>query len=296
MVDAPQGTIKKSVVIIANPTASRFNPECLTKVAEHLQQHNCKVKLKLSQRTGETAALCRTTNADVVVIAGGDVSFNEAASALLERRTNPKLALIPFGTGNTLGNELCLPHDPKTIADLIVAGNSQPLYHGIANGRAFFAVASCGFDAEIVHLLPYRLKRRLKKIAYLAYAIKLGLFRRSTEISVETGGETYRAASALITNCSHYGGGFTLVRETSATKKGLVMVLLHSNSLWGLTCSAAKLITGKVAKSPLFTILPVEHVVINSKRPTAVQIDGEPYGGTPLHVETGHATLQIICP
>ena len=91
-----------------------------------------------------------------VVAAGGDGTISLLANQLPD---NTPLAILPLGTENLLAKYLGVSSDPTVLADMIVAGNCRQLDVGRANGKLFLVMASCGFDADVVHRLQSRTQR-----------------------------------------------------------------------------------------------------------------------------------------
>lgn len=89
-----------------------------------------------------------------LVAAGGDGT----ASELLNRtQEGVHLALLPLGTENLLARHLHIGGSPEALCEIICRGRAVELDAGRATtprvvpGRLFLAMASCGFDADVVH-------------------------------------------------------------------------------------------------------------------------------------------------
>ena len=85
---------------------------------------------------------------DVLVVAGGDGTINEAVNGLRDARL--PLAIVPLGTANVLAAEIGMATDPRTVARTIALGRPRPISVGVANGRRFLLMAGTGFDAHVV--------------------------------------------------------------------------------------------------------------------------------------------------
>lgn len=287
------------ILILANPTAGSFNAKTLEIIASRLRAAGCDVKLHLTRRAGEIGAICADAalSARVVAIAGGDGSINEAVSGLADRPDPPALAVIPFGTANVLAHELRLPFKGQEIADTILAGNRAPLHCGLANGHPFVLMASCGFDAEIVHAVPLALKRRFGKLAYVMVALKLGLGkRRRAPLQVMADGATFVCRLAIVANGRCYGGPFVLCPQAHATEPGLYLVMLERDDPLSSVMAGLALLAGRLHRARGISIRKVERVGIKCAVPAAVQLDGDAFGTTPLHVEASTSTVPILCP
>ena len=98
-----------------------------------------------------------------VVAAGGDGTISLLANELPE---NTPLALLPLGTENLLAKYLGVSADPVALANMIVAGGCRQLDVGRANGKLFLVMASCGFDADVVHRLHSNRQGHIRHWSY----------------------------------------------------------------------------------------------------------------------------------
>ncbi len=286
----------KRVLILANPTAASFRFQSITEIISYLEGAGMKVELKLTSRASEITETCTNPdlNTDILTIAGGDTSVSEAATALLGRGMKPHLAIIPFGTANVLAHELGVPTTPEKIAQTIITGRKQKLHHGFANGRPFFLSTSTGFDAEIVHVVPLRLKRRYGRFAYLYIAAQLAFSRRKGNFKVRADGEDLQCAMALITNGRFYAGKHMVAPDASVLEKQLHLLTFKEDGVWALFKYACRLLMGTVASSKNVSHRTIKTARIDAYRAAAVQIDGEPFGGTPLEVTVGDCELTVL--
>lgn len=288
----------RRVLILANPTAGGFRRKVLDRIAERLAAEGRSVELRLTQRAGEIRDVCSDPGlaVDVLVIAGGDGSINEALTGFEAIVAPPALAVVPFGTANVLACELGLPKRADAIADMLLRRRTQGLHYATANGRPFVLMASSGFDAEVVHGVPLALKRKLGKLAYVLTALKVALRRQRSDIEVVTDGETIHCRMAVVTNASHYGGPFVLCPQTGATQPGLYLIALLNDSFPALVRIGMALLFGRLHKARDIVMRPVDETTLRADVPVAAQIDGDPYGTTPLIIAPAKRSLTIIVP
>lgn len=286
------------ILIVANPTAGGFNAPALDRVRNGLERAGYKVTLHLTSHAGEMGEICSapTFDAGTLVIAGGDGSVNNALSGLQSQPKTPNLAIIPCGTANVLAHELRLPKKPKKIIDMLTAGKTVPLHAGLANGHPFVLMASSGFDAEVVHAIPLALKRRLGKLAYVVTAVKLAFSRKPVDLAVEVDGETYPGKLIVATNSRFYGGPFCVAPNESVSRSGLHLLVLENDDVLSVIRFALALISNRMHKTKGVRVIPVEHARLQGVQAAAVQIDGDPFGATPVDLSISPNTLDIIVP
>ena len=99
-----------------------------------------------------------------VVAAGGDGTVSLLANSLPPQTP---LAILPLGTENLLAKYLGLTADPDLIANMIAGGRTVRLDSGRANGRLFLVMASCGFDAEVVHRVHSQRKGHIRHLSLI---------------------------------------------------------------------------------------------------------------------------------
>ncbi|WP_439527777.1 diacylglycerol/lipid kinase family protein [Pannonibacter sp.] len=288
----------RSVLILANPTSGSYRPARLEAICKGLTDSGHAVSLHLTKRAGEIGEIAANPGLaiGVLAVAGGDGSVNEAITGFQQNSNPPALAVIPSGTANVLAAELGLPRKAKAIADMIARRRCVPLHYGLANGRPFVLMASAGFDAEVVHAVPLSLKRRLGKLAYGLIGVEVALSRQGQDLTVEADGAILTCRLAIATKSRCYGGPFVVCREASVTEPGLHLVTLaEDNALSALRYGLA-LMMGRLDKAQGVKIMRAERISISAARRVPAQVDGDPFGVTPLTIEPAPLPVSIIVP
>lgn len=106
---------------------------------------------------------------DLLIIAGGDGTFNECVNGLMHSHYRPTIGYIPAGTCCDIGNTLGLSKDVKKAVDNILNGKIVKMDVVQSNDRYFCYVSGNGAYIDISYVTDSKLKR---KIGYLAYIIK----------------------------------------------------------------------------------------------------------------------------
>ncbi|POF34729.1 diacylglycerol/lipid kinase family protein [Roseibium marinum] len=294
---APQPATAGSVLIMANPTSGGYSARFLEKVRARLEWHGCKAEIRLTRHAGEIGEVCADPELRVrtLVVAGGDGSINEALTGFQSHPNPPQLAVIPFGTANVLALELALPRKARAIADIIRRQKTRQLHYGLANGHPFVLMASAGFDAEVVHAVPLSLKRRLGKLAYVITAIRTGFGRKETPLTITLDGDTITGKFAVASNARHYGGPFVIC-PGGATDPGMHMLVLERDDPWSSVLYGIALLFGRIHKARGAIVRPFSRATITAAGPVAAQIDGDPFGATPLEIQTTDRTIPVLVP
>jgi diacylglycerol kinase family enzyme len=155
------------LLLIVNPTASSMTPRRRVRVQQLLGQHH-RLEVAETYRRGHATRLARAAardGIDVVVVAAGDGTLNEAADGLIG--TDTALAPLPGGSTNVFARTIGVPNSimaaTEKLVESIAAGSTKRVGVGEANGRHFLFHLGCGYDAEVIEQVERRpwVKRRL---------------------------------------------------------------------------------------------------------------------------------------
>ena len=293
------------LALLVNPAAGRHDGREIDRLAEALRRLGLAVEVVVGEAPGDLARAAARLDVDTIVVAGGDGTINSVVGALVARpEPRPRLAVVAQGTANVLAHEYALPTDVDAIARALAAGRTRPLHLGLATDamgcrRPFFLMASAGFDAAVVHAVERRVKKRFKKLAFLVTAFERG-HRDLPDVDVTLttpSGDTARvsAAVAIVAKASHYGGPFVLTRATAMDRPGLRLVALQNGSALALIAAAVRLAFGRLEGSADVVARDALRVRLGSHaEEIPVQLDGEPWGTTPIEVETSDIQLELV--
>ena len=233
-----------------------------------------------------------------VVAAGGDGTISLLANQLPE---NTPLAILPLGTENLLAKYLSVSSDPVALADMIVAGNCRQLDVGRANGKLFLVMASCGFDADVVHRLHRERKGHIRHWSYakpVVSSIRKYKYPK-VRISLESNDGSHVNASscwAFVFNVPRYAMNLPIAADANPEDGALDLCTFRGGSLFrGLFYLMSVILRRHKnwtnSKSYHFTKLTME-----SDGEVPYQLDGDPGGILPLTVEVVKGGVTLIVP
>ena len=137
-----------------------MTPRRRVRVQHQLGQHH-RLEVSETYRRGHATRLARSAareGVDVVVVAAGDGTLNEAADGLVG--TTTALAPLPGGSTNVFARTLGIRNSITAATDQLVAsldaGSVQRIGVGEANGRHFLFHLGCGYDAEVIEQVERR--------------------------------------------------------------------------------------------------------------------------------------------
>ena len=233
---------------------------------------------------------------DRIVVAGGDGTVNDVLNGLEDPSRVP-LAHLAYGTANMLARELRIPRDPDAVAALVESGACRRLDLGRAGSRRFLLVASSGFDAMVTRAIS---RTRRGTLGYSGYARPiLHALRRyrapQLRVSVD-GGEPFAGALAIVSNIRNYGGIFSVADRARPDSGVLDVCVFSGERVADLVRYVFAAATRRVSRLPDVRYRTGRRIVIEALEPTAVQIDGDYRGTTPLTVEVDPSVVPVLTP
>ncbi len=299
---ASTATTRRRFLLVFNPTAGTANRAMLDTVAARLRGQGATLVALDGLGPAEIVERVREARQagtyDAVVAAGGDGTIRLVAAAL--DGCDLPLGIIPLGTGNVLANEIGLSRRPGAVARMLVEGPTVPITGAIANGAPFLLMCGIGFDGRVIAGLRLAEKSRFGQMAYVRPVLK-ALAQPLDALEIEADGAMHYASWAVVANAGRYGGRFLLTRRTHVSVPGLHLVLFKSESRATLVRQLAALALGRLDQAAErradVAIVECREVKVRANHEAAVQIDGDPFGTTPVHVVAGGGPrVNLIVP
>ncbi|HEY8476232.1 MAG TPA: diacylglycerol kinase family protein, partial [Chloroflexota bacterium] len=224
-------------LIIYNPAAGQRDRRADVQAVMHfLMDRGWDVALDTTSGRGTATALAARAVDDgrnVVLVAGGDGTLNEAIQALAH--TDVALGVLPSGTGNVWAKELRLPEDNALAAARLLAdGVIRSMDLGLAGQRYFMLMAGVGFDAEVTRAVEAKLKRRLGVLAFILTGVPTALQLPGARATIAVDGRRFRRRLILLVvgNTRVWGGGFQITDVARADDGLLDACLFEGRGLF----------------------------------------------------------------
>ena len=165
---------------------------------------------------------------DMIVCCGGDGTFNETVTGLLEAKLGIPLGYIPAGSTNDFAHSLHLSTDPLAAARQIVAGAPEPLDVGRFDTRYFSYIASFGAFTKASYTTPQNVKNALGHTAYMLEGIRELSNIRKIHARLELDGEILedQYIFGAVCNSTSVGGILTLDPNQVDMQDGIFEILL----------------------------------------------------------------------
>jgi diacylglycerol kinase family enzyme len=239
--------------------------------------------------------------AQLVIVAGGDGTINEAAEGMLH--SGVPLAILPGGTANVLANEIKLGCDFGRVVKALASCQPRSVAAGrlTCDGgqvvRHFLLMAGVGLDAHVVYRVSGPLKARTGKFAYWVAGFGMA-GRRLAEFDVEFPAGRRRCSFALLSRVRNYGGDFEIAREVTLFDNTFEAVLFEGRSSLRYIKYLAGMALGRLAGMKGVEVVRTDRVRIGcpDDRRVYVQIDGEYAGHLPAQIEIVPDALRLMMP
>jgi diacylglycerol kinase family enzyme len=240
------------------------------------------------------------SGAELVVVAGGDGTLNEAVNGMVPSRV--PVAVLPLGTANVLGTELGIGRNPALVAKRLPEMTPERVSVGLltaqdAPPRYFLLMAGVGLDAHIVLNVDLGLKKQVGKLAYWMSGFgQLG--RQFPQFRVAVNGASHTSGFALASRVRNYGGDLEIAKTACLLDDHFELVSFEGEDSFRYLKYLTAVLTNTLHKTEGVSIQRVRQVefVAPSDEDVLVQVDGELAGKLPAKVEIVQDALTLLLP
>ena len=287
----------RRALLIVNP-GSRNGETARDAAVEGLRRHSIEPLCRECGSRDELSPLIAEhgKHVNMIVIGGGDGTLSAAASGVMQAKR--PLGILPTGTANDLARTLAIPEDLDEALRVIGKGHTRAIDIGSVNGTLFFNVASIGLSAELAQELTADLKRRVGKLGYAVAAIRVLARARPFLARIVTADRDLRSFTLQVAvgNGRFYGGG-NIVTQTAAIDDGcLDLYSLEFLHAWRLVLLLRAFRRGEHTAHREVRDLHGQAFEIQTRRPRAVNADGEIVTHTPAVFQVLPKAIEIIVP
>ena len=256
------------------------------------------LNIERTKYRGHARELAAASDADLVIVHGGDGSINEAVNGVMSREDGkPQVAVIPGGGANVLARALGVPLDAaaaiRQLREAIAAGRYRTIGLGLAADRYFTFSAGLGMDAEVVREVDrMRAQGRRESVPLFLQAMMRqyyrGTDRHQPTLTLERDGEPPISGlfMTIITNRSpwtYLRGRPLLPVPNPDFNSGLDLLALRRIRLSTIVNAVGQMLYVR-SRPPrgrnMVSVLGSEALTLRSVRPIALQADGEYLGET----------------
>lgn len=221
----------KQLFFVLNPYAGmRKANRYLADIISVFNRAGYNVHTYVTESQGDAAKVVarRAPEMDLVVCCGGDGTFNETVTGILESGADVPIGYIPAGSTNDFASSLGLPSAILEAARQIVEGQSVAYDIGRFADRYFSYVASFGAFTRASYSTPQNIKNALGHVAYILEGIQEISQIRNVHVRLEMDGEVVEDdfVFGAISNSTSLGGILTLDPKQVDMRDGKFEIML----------------------------------------------------------------------
>lgn len=292
----------KKMLFILNPNAGqRRANRYLAEILSVFNRADYDVQVYVTAGRGEAMEVAKTRagEVDLIVCCGGDGTYNETMTGLLQSGKDIPIGYIPAGSTNDFASSLGLPTSPVAAAKMIAGGVVQRYDVGSFGGRHFAYVASFGAFTRTSYATPQSIKNSLGHMAYLLEGIQELSQIKTHHLRIETGEEVIEDdfLFGAICNSTSLGGILKLDSSVVDMQDGKFELLLvrAPKDIMELTACLQAVQTKKY-NCKMMTFLNTGNLRIYAPEDMPWTVDGEKEEGhSVIDVENIQQAIGIMC-
>lgn len=289
----------KRLLLIINPISGTGNKRGLADlISKRMSDLGYETHVKYTSGQGDaTEFACKAVKDkfDAVLVAGGDGTVNETATAL--RNSNVALGIIPTGSGNGLARHLNIPIDTNLSLEVIAENNIISCDYCSVNDRPFFCTFGIGFDANVSQRFAHQNRRG--KFMYVKSAFEEYIKYNPQVYTISANGKilTEKALIIACCNASQYGNNAYIAPNADITDGLIDITIVHSGTPFDTALMGVDLFTGYLDHNTLIHTFRTPSVIIYRSEQGPAHIDGEPIIMPDImSIKCHHKGLRIFAP
>jgi diacylglycerol kinase family enzyme len=298
-------TLRLTVLLnaAAGPAAASEGSAVVTRVREAFQRSRLDAEVLEIGHEALTAAARRAaaSDADVVVLGGGDGTLGTGAAALVG--SQKPLGILPLGTLNHFAKDLGIPLDLDEAVATIAGGHVKEVDVGEVNGRIFLNNSSIGlYPSAVAEREELRHRHGGGKWPAM-FSACLDVFRRfpllAVTLRVEDGAAVAVTTPFVFVGNNRYDMRLFALGSRACLDGGELSVYLSQNGgRTGLLRLAIRALLGRLAQDRDFHSIMLPEVEIRTRRRSLqVSLDGEVVRmASPMRYRLRPRSLRVLVP
>lgn len=273
--------MKKCFVIYNFQSGKEKSNKYIDKVYEILEKYDYETTIIYTKyRHHAEDIVYEIDEADLVISAGGDGTFNEVMTGNLKRKEPLLIANLPLGTTNDVGHMYGYKRNMLKNLEALLNGSIQYVDVCTINDKIFTYVAGFGNFINIAYDTPRHLKKKYGKLGYLMYGLKvvsgkLKLFDTTYIIDKKECSGKY--SLIFITNSNTVAGVKDIYKDVKLNDGKFEVVLCNLKSKRELIRSFGLLGLKHIDEIPGFTFYQTSkfEIMIDDIKETSWCLDGD---------------------
>jgi diacylglycerol kinase family enzyme len=252
--------------------------------------------VRISGDVDELKKHAQSAGNPIVVAAGGDGTLALAAQSI---DADVPLVPMPMGTENLLARHFGHVARAANVLQTIRHGGSYRLDAGLANGRPFLIMATCGFDAEVVRGMHLTRRGHINRFSYARPILRA--LRRYTfpklRIHIDDGQTVIpESCWCMIFNLPRYAANLKIETDAVGNDSLLDVIAFERGSVGVGLKYVAGIATGRHRRFRDVFRCRGATIEVTSDQRVPYQLDGDYAGKLPLKIETVPGRVHLLLP
>ncbi len=291
----------KKMMFIMNPCAGqRKANKVLPEIISVFTRGGYEVTVHMTEASGDAVQVARrkAPEVDLIVCCGGDGTFTETATGVLQSGVDVPIGYIPGGSTNDFAASLGLPTDILAAARVIMEGDPVSIDMGIFSGRYFSYVASFGAFTRTSYATPQSIKNLLGHTAYILSGIQEIAQIHKEHVRLELDDQVIEDdfLFGAVSNSTSYAGIVSLDPRQVDMSDGLLEVLLvrAPQNLAEIT-ECIQAMQSQKYNCNMITFCRSRKMDIYTNPNMDWTLDGElEKGKAEIHIENAHRVVRVM--
>lgn len=289
-------TEPRGVVIGFNPGSGSGDRRAkVQRLADLLADQGLDVQLSTEIRQAADWAISghQAGSLRAFVAVGGDGTVRTMAELL---PAGLPIVVHPLGTENLLARHLGIDRSETSVVQSVLRGEEHWLDAGQANGQLFLVMASCGFDADVVHRTHSRRKGHIQRWDYLLPALESiwNYPYAPLHVSCDNREQLRPARWAFVFNVPRYAMNMPIVPDADPADGLLDVCTFRRGSLLPGLAYIATIFLRRHRAWTTTQLARAAKILIESPEPVPYQLDGDPGGWLPLRIEALPRRVRLL--
>ncbi len=254
-------------------------------LAQRLRQSGMTVTVctTIEQAVAVTAEFFAAGRLRAYVCGGGDGTVRTMAEAL---PVGVPMVIFPLGTENLLARHFGIDARIDRAEQSVLSGTSHWIDAGMANGRLFLVMASCGFDAEVVNRVHGQRSGHVQRWSYFTATWRS---LRSypffpLQVTLGCGRKMRECRWAFVFNVPRYAMHLRIAPEADPQDGLMDVCTFRRGRLWPGLAYIGAILLGQHRRWTNSQSCQAATIRIESEGRVPFQLDGDPGGELPLEV------------
>jgi diacylglycerol kinase family enzyme len=181
---------------------------------------------------------------------------------------------------------------------VLVDGKIRYVDLGRVNDRYFLLMAGIGLDAEVTQAVEKKPIKHLGVVGYLLVGTWLGLGYESFRVYLHMNGRVMKrhALQVIVGNTQLYAGAIKYTWQAQCDDGLLDVCIVRKRSTLGRIVVLLDFLLHREQRRQWVTYAKCDSVDVRTRRPVAIQLDGDPIGYTPARFTIVSKALKVIIP